>query len=352
MPDAPTSSESPSKTQSSIERPIYVGVDVGGTTIKIGIVDNQGQSLASGHFPTADHLGPQNAVERIRAKIDSLLESLQLSLSDVQAIGLGTPGTHDLGKGVILEPPNLPGWRNFPIRDALAKVCDQLPVYYANDAGAAAYGEYWVGVGREHYSMVMLTLGTGVGGGIIVGDQSIDGEHSHGSECGHVIVDIRPEARRCSCGQRGHLEAYASATAVVRRTNEHLESGHESSLNDRLAQGENLSALMVAQEADSGDELATNIVMETADYLGYAMVSLAHIIDPSLFVLGGAMNFGGNGTPLGRKFLARIKSNVSELAFPRVASAIQIEFATLGGNAGFIGAAGIARSRFQQDAKN
>lgn len=329
--------------------PFFVGVDVGGTTIKIGLIDDEGRSIQATSFPTADHLGPANAIERIHAKVIEMLDASGLKPGDVAAVGLGTPGTLDLTTGMILEPPNLPGWRNYPIRDELQKAFDGIQVSYANDASAATYGEYWVGSGRQYQSLVMLTLGTGVGGGIIINENSVDGEHSHGSECGHMIIDNHSSARMCSCGQRGHLEGYASATAVVKRTQELLDQAQDSSLNPRLESGETLSALMVAQEADKGDSLSERIVFETADYLSIGATTLAHIINPAAIILGGAMNFGGRSSSLGRRFLQRVRSGFHELAFPIVAENTVIDFASLGGDAGYVGAAGIARRDFRDN---
>ncbi|MEX2027472.1 MAG: ROK family protein, partial [Pirellulaceae bacterium] len=118
---------------------------------------------------------------------------------------------------------------------------------------AAAYGEFWVGSGREFHSIVMLTLGTGVGGGIIIGDLNVEGEHSHGSECGHIIVDNSPHARMCGCGQPGHLEAYCSATALIQRAQGELDRGSATTLRSRVQAGEDLSGLMIAEEAERGD---------------------------------------------------------------------------------------------------
>lgn len=248
------------------ERPFFAGVDVGGTSIKIGIVDDRGRTISYTSFPTEQTKGPEVAIDRTSETIKHLLESASLSMDDIEAIGLGTPGTMDIPKGIILEPPNLPGWRHFPIRDALSKITSK-PVAYANDAGAAAYGEFWVGTGRQYNSIVMLTLGTGVGAGIIENGRSIDGQNSHGSECGHMIIDSRSDARMCGCGKQGHLEAYASATAVVKRTQEALKDVKKSSIANRVASGEKLNGLMIAQEAENGDDLAMDIILETSDYL-------------------------------------------------------------------------------------
>ena len=189
----------------------------------------------------------------------------------------------------------------------------------------------------------MLTLGTGVGGGIIVGDLSIDGAHSHGSECGHIIVDSSPSARLCPCGQRGHLEAYASATAVKARAAEAIEAGGSGSLARAVAGGEELTPILVGREAAAGDPLAVEIVLETARWLGIGIVTLMHTIDPEAVVLGGAMTFGGEGAPLGRSFIERIRAEVRSRAFPTLSAETTIGFASLGGDAGSIGAAGLAR---------
>lgn len=329
--------------------PLFAGVDVGGTSVKIGVVDDLGRTLGWTRISTDATRGPDDGIRRMGRAVCELIEQIGLRREQVTAVGLGTPGTMDIPAGMLLDPPNLPGWIDFPIRDRLSQEC-QLPVVFTNDAAAAAYGEYWVGSGKSLPSMVMLTLGTGIGGGIIVNDKSIDGEHSHGSECGHIIIDCRDDARICSCGAPGHLEAYASALAVIRRTQETLDAGGQTSIRDRLTAGEALTPLLLAQEAEAGDRVALEIVLETARYLGIGVTSLMHTIDPSCVVLGGAMTFGGNATPLGRSFIERIREEVRRRAFPIVAKT-PIEYASLGGDAGYIGAAGIARAQIQANGR-
>lgn len=328
-------------------RPLFAGADVGGTGVKVGVVDDEGRTIARTTMATLEERGAQDCMERITRALRAELGRLGLGMEDVAAVGLGTPGTMDIPRGVILEPPNLPHWRNFPVRDCLSQTCGR-PVAYANDANAAAYGEYWVGSGRDYNSMVMLTLGTGVGGGIIIDNISIDGENSHGSECGHIIIDFNDTARMCPCGQRGHLEAYASATAVVKRTKEALAAGRPSSLHDRIVAGEELSGLMLAQEAEKGDQLSLDLILETAMYIGVGVVSLMHTIDPGAVILGGAMNFGGSESALGRQFLERVREEVRRRAFPIPAEKTVVDFASLVGHAGYIGAAGIARLAYHR----
>jgi glucokinase len=264
------------------------------------------------------------------------------------AAGLGTPGTLDIPRGMILRPHNLPGWRDFPIRDRLANRLGKS-VTYTNDASAAGYGEYWIGSGKAFHSMVLITLGTGVGSGIIIGDDiSIDGENSCGSECGHLVIDCREDARMCPCGQRGHLEAYCSATSLVKRTAEALQAGGDSSLRSVCENGEELTGLVIAAHAEQGDELALRLVMETADYLVAGIVSVMNVIDPAAVILGGAMNFGGHDHPLGRRFLKRVRQGVVAKSFPVPGERITIDYAALGGDAGYVGTAGLARAAWRK----
>lgn len=322
--------------------PYFVGIDLGGTNIKLGLLDNLGRSLAYRSIPTETRLGPEEGARRMGEAVPQLIQDAGLAAKDVPRVGLATPGTMDIGRGMLLEPFNLPGWYNFPIRDRVSHYCG-LPVTYTNDANAACFGEFWRGAGHHFDSMILLTLGTGVGGGIIIDETAIVGEHSVGAECGHIIIDCRDDARVCSCGARGHLEAYASATAVTARALEGLEAGRPSSIADRQRAGEAVTPLLVAEEAERGDPFALEIVLETARYLGIGIVTLIHTIDPNGVILGGAMDFGGHGTELGRKFLARIRQEVGRRGLPPATAHLEIDFATLGGDAGYIGAAGLAR---------
>ncbi len=329
------------------ERPLFVGVDVGGTNTKIGLVDDAGRSLARTSIPTEEEKGPDDLVARTSSTIKQTLRELGLAQNEAVAIGLGTPGTMDIPAGMMLEPPNLPHWRNFPIRDRLSEASGR-PVSFANDGNAAAFGEYWVGSGRAFPSIIMLTLGTGVGGGIIIGDLSIDGEHSHGSECGHIIIDYHDDARMCSCGQRGHIEAYASATALVKRAEEALAKKSGSALKKKIEAGDPITPLLIAQCAEQGDKLSLELVLDTAFYLGVGIVTLMHTVDPAAVILGGAMNFGGHESALGQQFLDRVREVVHQRTFPVLAKHIVIDFASLGGDAGYIGAAGIARAAYHK----
>ena len=328
---------------SEAQPPFFVGVDVGGTNIKFGLVDDAGQTVAFSTRPTKVEEGPDQGVARMADAIRQLISLAGVESASVPRVGLATPGTMDIPAGMLLTPHNLPSWKHYPIRDKLAAACG-IPVAFDNDANAAAFGEYWVGRGKDYGSMVLLTLGTGIGGGIIIDGHVVRGENSHGAECGHLIIDSRPDARVCMCGQPGHLEGYASATAVIRRTIEALEAGAETSLREPWQAGEEIEPILLYNHAKQGDRFSLDMILETAMYLGVGITSFLHVIDPHAVVLGGAMNFGGWEDDIGRKFHQRIRAEVQQRAFPVLAEKTVIDFASLGGDAGYLGAAGIARS--------
>jgi len=324
------------------QRPLFVGLDLGGTNIKVGVVDNLGRTLSYLTTPTEVERGPDAGARRLGEAIHAAIREAKLLANDVVRVGLGSPGTMDIPAGKLVDPANLPGWGDYPIRDRVRDACG-LPVSFANDARAAAFGELWLGSGRGYQSLILLTLGTGIGCGIIVRNAILDGAHSHGGEFGHSIIDYHDNARVCGCKKRGHFEAYASATAVTLRTQEALAAGRSSSLSQRLAAGEELSPKLVAEEAAAGDALSLEIILDTAAYLGVGIVNLMHTIDPEVILLGGAMTFGGNESPLGRRFLSRVREEVHRRAYKFLADRTVIDFAALGGDAGYLGAAGIAR---------
>lgn len=325
--------------------PYYLGIDVGGTGIKIGVVDDQGKTLGFNSIATEEARGPTDAMRRVAECSMALLRSLDIERKSLARVGLGTPGSQDIPRGMLIEPPNHPHWHHFPIVKCLEDSIG-IPVSFANDANAAAFGEFWVGTGTIHNSMVLLTLGTGVGGGIIIDNQLVVGQNSFGGECGHMIIDPRPDARLCVWGGgRGHLEAYASASAVAQRAAEELQAGAVSSLSKDM---DKLTTRMIYEAAMTGDAFSLKIIDETADYLALGIATLVHTLDPGLVVLGGAMNFGGKNSPVGLRFLARIEHTFRDRSFEYVARGTKIDFASLGGDAGYLGAAGVARMDFKK----
>ena len=314
--------------------PLFVGLDVGGTTMKAGVVDDKGQPLAASvSLPTEAHRGQEFGLERMCETIRQAVAAAKVRLEQIAAIGVATPGTMDIPVGIILDPPNLKPWQNVPVRDHIQRVFG-LPTAFQNDANAAAFGEYWAGAGKDAHSMVLFTLGTGIGGGIIIGDRIIQGEHSHGGELGHQKIEMT-NPRQCGCGRWGCLEAYASATSVVKRAQEVLaEPGTCSGLREH---GDRLTARDVFVAAERGDPVAALLVDDTAYYLAVGATNMMHSIDPDMIVYAGGM------VAAGESFLQRIRGHIRRLAFPVPAEKTIVCYARLGSDAGYIGAAACGR---------
>jgi glucokinase len=312
----------------------YLGIDLGGTNIKSGVVDDKGRALSAISIPTDAERGPAVGLDNLAEAARRAVEASGVEWDQIACVGLGSPGTMDLEAGVLLDPPNLPGWVNLPIRQLLAERL-RKPTVLQNDANSAAFGEYWSGAGENVRSLVLLTLGTGIGCGIVIDGLILEGRHSHGAECGHIIIQM-DNARQCSCGGYGHLEAYASATALVKRAVEALAASPKPS-RLRALDPELMTSREIALLAADGDELARHLMRETGHYLAVGAVCLMHTIDPDLVLFGGGMINAGD------LLLEPIRQGVRQMAFPIPAAKVRIESARLGGKAGFIGAAGWAR---------
>lgn len=322
--------------------PYFVGIDIGGTNVKVGIVDDAGQTMAFCKTTTEVPQGVEAGLKNIYQAIDDALDDCQLTMDEIKAIGIATPGTMDIPGGKLVDPPNLPTWKGFPIRQT---VCDHYGgkrTVYQNDANAAAYGEYWIGGARDAHSLVFWTLGTGIGCGIIIDEMIIEGRHSHGGECGHIVIQM-DDGRLCDSGQYGTLEAYAGGKSLVKRCQEQLDAGRESILNDKLQQGETLTPLLISEAGEQDDELAVELIMDSARCLGVGTTNLMHTIDPDMVLFGGAVTFGGKGSAQGDRFMQRIREEVKQRAFQVPYDNTIIDYAELGADAGYIGVAGCAR---------
>ncbi len=311
-------------------QPYYVGLDVGGSSMKGGVVDDTGKPLSAVTLPTEAYRGQEFGLARMCETIRAAVKEAGLTVDRIAAIGVATPGLMDIPAGIVTDPPNLKPWQNVPVRQHVADEF-KLPTAFQNDANAAAMGEFWAGAGRNARSLVLFTLGTGVGGGIVLDGKVLEGRHSHGAELGHIVIEMT-SPRRCGCGRLGCLEAYASATAVVARAREALEKEPDG----QGFEGE-LSARSVFNAAAAGNRVAARIVEETAYYLAVGATNLMHVIDPDMVVFGGGMIAAGAG------FLDRIRHHVRTLAFPVPAERTEVRYAELGGDAGFIGAAACGR---------
>jgi len=293
-----------------------------------------GTVLGMRSMPTEAHIGAKFVVDRIVAMIrDAVRDASREGALDKDAflgIGLGSPGPLDRETGTVLETPNL-GWRNFPLRDLIARSIG-LPAVLDNDANAATLGEWWQGAARGVNNVLGVTLGTGIGGGIV-----LDGEVYHGAsdvagEIGHTTIDSN--GRKCACGNYGCLEAYASGPAIAARAIEGLEAGAESLLPD-LVDGDlqRITAAHVSEAIITGDRYAADVMRQTAEFLGTGIANFVNVLNPELIVVSGGV------TRAGDHLFGPLRAEVRKRAFKVASDACQIVPSDLGDTAGVIGAA-------------
>lgn len=308
--------------------PATIGVDIGGTNIRAAIVSPEGELGARLRFPTAAQRGPKAVVDDLAGR---LREMIAAHGGRIGAVGAGCPGPLSTPQGIVFETPNLPGWDRFPLRDELAARLG-LPVVIHNDANAAAWGEFTHGAARGADTVIMYTLGTGVGGDLVIDRKLRIGPDTTAGELGHTV--LVPHGRPCGCGSRGCLEAYASATAVASRAREAIAHGRESSLQSLPPQ--EITSHHVDHAADAGDRLAQEILQEAGFFLGLAAASLVNALNPDLIVYGGGMVNA-------RLWLFPvIEKTIHEYAFKAPAARVRIAAASLGDDAGIVGAAALA----------
>lgn len=312
---------------------LILGIDLGGTDCKFGIVDSQGRIIHSSKNPTRAELGPEGVIDGMASHARNLL-----AIHKVKAIGVGVPGPMSSRLGIVFETPNLPGWINTPARQMLEDRL-QLPVTLNNDANAAAFGEYWAGaaVGVDLECMVLFTLGTGVGGGIILNGELYVGPDDTAGELGHMCINF--DGPLCGCGSRGCIEAYASATAIRREVREALEAGVKTAIHIPEGAEEDFGAKVVYDAAMAGDAFAIDLFRRVGDALGVAAATMINTLNPNMIVYGGAV---ANAEDF---IFGPLKERIKLNAFDQPAKRAQIVKAKLGNDAGIIGAAGLAMGK-------
>ena len=308
----------------------HLGIDLGATTVKAGVVSAQKNLQATFAVETANQKG-SDVLERIINCARQAVAQANLNLSDITAMGIASPGPIDIKAGIICDSPNIQGWRDIPLAKLLSEALG-LPAVLENDANAAALGEYHLGAGQSVAVMAMFTLGSGIGGGVVIDGEVLHGAHGFAAELGHVI--LLPGGRQCGCGQRGCAEAYASANSTAARAVEALQQGRESSLGQLLPAGRQLTAKDVVDHARQGDTLAGEILDGTAYYLALLSLNVRAVVDPQLIVLGGGMAQAGD------ILLSAVRKHFKEQGWHlQGADRCRIELAALGNQAGVIGAA-------------
>jgi glucokinase len=314
----------------------YVGIDLGGTNIKTGLLTAEGKVIDRESRHTESEGGIQHVVEQMADAVRTLCRRHEVSLEQVRGVGIGAPGPLDVARGLIVVAPNFPAsWRNVPIRDTLRQALGGIPVALENDANVAAYGEYCMGAGRGLNSLVMLTLGTGIGCGIVLDGKMLRGATDTAGEFGHVTIEV--DGRLCGCGRRGCLEAYCSATATVKRFREALVQGRTSRLIDAGMSEEDVTCRDIF-DAAKGDALAAEIVDQTIRYLAIGCNIVVNVLDPDIIVLAGGMIAAGDF------LLGPLEKYARGLFYPRPKEHTRLVFTQLGGDAGIIGAALCARN--------
>jgi glucokinase len=302
------------------------GVDIGGTKIAVALADTGGRVISLSRFATRIELGPYRILDNAVKEIERMIDETAARLI---AVGVGCGGPLDRERGLILSPPNLPNWDEFPVIELLEKRLG-VPALLDNDANAAALGEYRFGAGRGLRNMVYITISTGIGGGIIIGGKLLHGINDGAGEVGHITV--LPEGPQCGCGARGCMEAICSGTSIARRARERLSAGAQSSLRETGARIDEVTAKAVAEAARDGDPLAVEIWDETIYYLAIGMSNIVNILAPEAVVLGGGVSTAGE------QLLEPLRQHVRSRTHMLPPEKISILQAALGGESGIYGA--------------
>ncbi|MFO7446459.1 MAG: ROK family protein [Ignavibacteriaceae bacterium] len=307
-----------------------VGVDLGGTNIKLGIVSAEGKIVKKTSVETLAGSGPESVISQIKKGINELLHKNKLK---IKGIGIGSPGVVSVKKGTVENPPNFPGWTKVNLGRIIEKEFN-IPVSVENDANAAAIGEMILGAGKKLNSFVMVTLGTGVGGGIIMDRKLFRGEFGAAGEVGHITIDYKGD--QCNCGSYGCIETYAGNNYLIKRVKTDLENHPDSKIFELL--NNNLTLLtpkIIDQAAEAGDMFALSVVTGLGNYLGAALASVSNLLDISTFIIGGGV--AGFGTPL----LNAINDSVAARVLTPLRPRVKIVPAKLKNDAGIQGASAL-----------
>ncbi|GAX02701.1 glucokinase [Secundilactobacillus pentosiphilus] len=311
-----------------------IGIDLGGTTTKIAFVSREGDILQKWSIPTDVSENGKHIVPNIIASLKKTMTDSGYTKDQFMGIGMGTPGAVDIENGTVIGAYNLNWTTTQRVRDQIQAGVG-LQLVLENDANVAALGEFWKGAGEKDSDVIFVTLGTGVGGGVIAGGQLLHGINGGAGEIGHITV--QPNGYLCTCGKRGCLEQYSSATGIVHVAKDMAaEFTGKSRLKELFDSHEEVTSKMVTYLADNGDILASRIVDRVSFYLGLALANCANILNPANIIIGGGVSAAGNTLlqPTTRYF--------QENSFPAVRDSTRLKLAQLGNDAGAIGASSLA----------
>ncbi len=318
---------------------LVIGIDLGGTKISTALVDADGQIIAHDYRETQAEKGQALVVNRMVDAVRQVMEQADTSKDQVKAVGIGAPGPLDIHAGVVVAPPNLPGWQDVPLKELIEERVG-IETFLENDANAAALAEHRFGAGRAVDHMIYVTVSTGVGGGLILDGRLYHGAEGAAGEIGHITV--LPNGPLCGCGNRGCLEALAAGTAIAKRAREVVSQGVSTLITD-LANDEpaRITAKLVAEAAEQGDFEAQKILSEAMSYLGIGMASLVNLFNPQIIVIGGGLS------NLGERLLEPVRRGIARHAFVASAQTVRVVLAELGDKAGVLGAAAVAMTQLE-----
>lgn len=309
---------------------MIVGVDLGGTSIKLALLTNNGEFIDKWEVPTDKSDSGKHIPKTITIAIEEKLKQMDKTKEDIAGIGIGAPGSVRLEDGLIFAAVNL-GWVNFPLKEILEKESG-IPVIVDNDANIAAVGEMWKGAGNGAKDVVMVTLGTGVGGGVIVNGDVAHGISGSAGEIGHITVQLE-NGVLCNCGKRGCLETISSATGIARIANEKLQNTTKETVLKEVSNDSPITAKDVFEAYATGDEVAEEIVNHVMRYLALVLAGVGNTLNPENIIIGGGVSNAGE------LLLKPLKKYFDEFAFTTVRDSTKLSIAKLGNDAGAIGAA-------------
>ncbi len=317
---------------------LVLALDIGGTNFRLALADERGRILKRRSGPTRPEEGPERLLKRVKRGVEGLLSDPDMKRM-VKGVGVGAAGPLDLESGMLLHPPNLPGWHHVPLKSMLEESLD-FPVWLRNDVDLGALGEHRFGAGRGFQQLIYLALGTGIGGGVILGGQLLSGTRVSAMEAGHMVVS--PGGPRCNCGREGCLEALASGTAIARRAAERLSQGEQSQLIEMVGgEAERITAELVARAANKGDRLAQQVLQEAGEWLGIGVVNLILLFDPEVVIIGGGVAGAGDF------LLEPVRQAVKRWVVPYFEREVPVVRSRLGGNSNLMGAVALALDEIQ-----
>ncbi len=315
-------------------RDVVIGVDFGATNIRIGVVAKDGKIITKETIPTYSMRGKKFIIKRLIDELKVLISTLKLKGIKVLALGIGIAGIIYIKKGIVAFSPNMPDWRMVPLKIIVARRL-KLPVFIENDANAAAIGEGWLGAGKGMRNFVCITLGTGIGGALVLDGRIVHGADGMAGEIGHITVN--PDGPLCNCGNNGCLEAYSSATGIIRMAKEALKTGRSSNLLSMTGGNlEKLTSLMIADAAKSGDSLSMEIMDKAGAYLGIGLADLVNLLNMELVIFSGGM------LDLWDDFKKKVNTEILRRAYDIPAKRLRYKKAKLGEMSGVFGSAKIA----------